>query len=240
MKKRTTKKADANFIDGKSMSYDGKWRFTCSKCDKSNTTSSAPFLTSKYECTNCNEVLLLKHCRVASSKVWLPCEVEYLEANYPFLLNEEICAELGRPLYGLQTKASELNIYKDPSFFDPETGPYFRDRGLPDFCNPQHDGAISIRYYRDGKNVQYIRISNCVWKPLHRHLWEEENGSIPEGHYLTFIDEDPMNADISNLQLISLKEQIKKNTFNRFPLELQQQILLTAKLERKIKSNASK
>ena len=41
------------------------------------------------------------------------------------------------------------------------------------------------------------------WEFLHRAVWEEHNGPIPEGMVVTFKDSDPMNCDITNLILIT-------------------------------------
>ena len=41
------------------------------------------------------------------------------------------------------------------------------------------------------------------WEFLHRAIWEEHNGPIPEGMAVTFKDSDPMNCDIENLMLIT-------------------------------------
>lgn len=41
------------------------------------------------------------------------------------------------------------------------------------------------------------------WEFLHRAVWEEHNGPVPEGMVVTFKDSDPMNCDISNLMLIT-------------------------------------
>ena len=41
------------------------------------------------------------------------------------------------------------------------------------------------------------------WEFLHRAVWEEHNGPIPDGMMVTFKDSDRMNCDISNLMLIT-------------------------------------
>lgn len=229
-----------NFVNGRTMLYDGEWRFTCPLCKECSTAISAPLLVSNYQCSECGEILPLRHPRVGLGKVWLPCEIQYLRIHYPVKLNEDICQELGRPITGLQTKASDLNLHKGPAFFDFETGECWKGgRSDNHPFDPKYDGAISIRKYGEG-TIQYIRVSSSVWRPLHRQRWEAANGHVPAMHILSFKDGDTMNADLDNIELVHKKTQIKKHTFNRYPLELQQQILLTAKLVRKIKSNASK
>ena len=44
------------------------------------------------------------------------------------------------------------------------------------------------------------------WEFLHRAVWEEHNGPVPEGMIVSFKDSDRMNCDIDNLMLISRGE----------------------------------
>lgn len=45
------------------------------------------------------------------------------------------------------------------------------------------------------------------WKQKHRLVWERENGPIPEGYMVTFLDGDTNNCSIENLYLIPRKIQ---------------------------------
>ena len=44
------------------------------------------------------------------------------------------------------------------------------------------------------------------WEHLHRAVWEEHNGPIPEGMMVSFKDSNKLNCDISNLMLITRGE----------------------------------
>lgn len=44
------------------------------------------------------------------------------------------------------------------------------------------------------------------WKQKHRLIWEEANGSIPEGHKLVFLDGDRTHVELENLALVSNAE----------------------------------
>lgn len=48
----------------------------------------------------------------------------------------------------------------------------------------------------------------------HRLLWVENNGPIPEGYLVVFKDGDATNITISNLKLISKKENLLRNTLS--------------------------
>lgn len=99
----------------------------------------------------------------------------------------------------------------------------------------EKDGAISIRYdhkNRNGKPYKYIRISKGIWYPLHQYKWELKNGKQPIGTVLRFKDGNTLNCTLKNLELISRKENMQRNTIHRYPNELKQLIRLNNKLKR--------
>lgn len=49
------------------------------------------------------------------------------------------------------------------------------------------------------------------WEPLHRVVWREHNGPIPEDGMIIFKDGNKMNCDISNLILITKRENVVMN-----------------------------
>ena len=61
------------------------------------------------------------------------------------------------------------------------------------------DGYKLIKIAADGPRWK-------MWKPYHRHIWEQHNGPIPEGMIVTFKDQNPMNCDIENLMLVTRGE----------------------------------
>lgn len=49
------------------------------------------------------------------------------------------------------------------------------------------------------------------WLPLHRMIWEEANGPVPEKHALIFLDGDIHNVTLDNLALVSRAELARIN-----------------------------
>lgn len=80
--------------------------------------------------------------------------------------------------------------------------------------NTKHDGAVTVRTDSSGTAYKYTRIKSGKWVLYHRHLWEQANGPIPEGHILVFRDRDPMNCELDNLELITRSENLRRN-YNR-------------------------
>lgn len=52
------------------------------------------------------------------------------------------------------------------------------------------------------------------WEFLHRAVWEEYNGPIPEGMAVTFKDSDKLNCDINNLMLVTRGENAALTRFH--------------------------
>ena len=99
--------------------------------------------------------------------------------------------------------------------------------------NTKPNGTINIRADKSGRLYQYIKIKDCQWELLQRHVWTQANGEIPAGSVVIFLDGNYLNCDISNLQVISRRENMARNTIQRYPAELQEIMKLTCKLKRK-------
>ena len=46
------------------------------------------------------------------------------------------------------------------------------------------------------------------WKQIHRILWEEANGPVPEGHVIIFKDGNTDNLDLDNLMMVTMQERL--------------------------------
>lgn len=70
-------------------------------------------------------------------------------------------------------------------------------------------GQISTRTKR-GRTVQYIKYNlDAPPMPLHRYLYLQLIGPIPDGHIVAFLDGDTMNAELSNIKAMSRQEHGK-------------------------------
>jgi len=104
----------------------------------------------------------------------------------------------------------------------------FKKGDLPH--NTLHDGAISIRKDTTGRSYKYIRKSLGKWSLLQRDVWEKAHGIIPKKMIVAFKDGDSLNCDLINLELITRKENMDRNTIHRFPPELKTTIRSLKKL----------
>jgi hypothetical protein len=69
------------------------------------------------------------------------------------------------------------------------------------------DGYLIIKVQEEG--IQRER-----WDFLHRHVWEEHNGPVPDGKMVTFLDGNKDNCEIDNLALIDNNINLELNRSN--------------------------
>jgi hypothetical protein len=97
------------------------------------------------------------------------------------------------------------------------------------------EGFLRIKV-RDAEHGEHTGFGNVkVWPLLNRHLWEQHNGPIPTSHAVCFKDRNRENCDISNLELVSRQDLMKRNSVHKLPKELAQVIQLRGALNRKIR-----
>lgn len=112
----------------------------------------------------------------------------------------------------------------------------FKPGHLP--LNTKKDGDITVRgNYKRGQKYQYIRLSMGKWKELHRYIWEQAYGSIPKGYNVIFKDRNTMNCALENLELVSNKKLMARNTIQRYPMELKQTFRTLGKLKQTIRTH---
>lgn len=72
--------------------------------------------------------------------------------------------------------------------------------------------------------------------PKHKWIWEQANGPIPENHVLTFIDDNPGNCTLENIELISRAELCRRNKmkYKQADPATRESIKLIAKLQHNI------
>jgi len=118
------------------------------------------------------------------------------------------------------------------SIYDKAAPTMFKKGNKP--FNTREENAMSIRKDTKGRDYCYSKVADSKWVLTHRLVWEQANGPIPARHIIRFIDGNTMNYDLSNLECISMRENINKNTIQRFPKDLQQVIKLKSKLNKTI------
>jgi len=103
----------------------------------------------------------------------------------------------------------------------------------------EHWMAIGAKRKIEG--YLYIKISDIPnvpytvnWKPMHVRLWEDKRGPVPAGHVVVFKDGNRDRVKISNLQLISRADLMRRNTIHNLPEPLKELIRLNGAIKRTI------
>ncbi len=99
--------------------------------------------------------------------------------------------------------------------------------------NTKWDGYISIRTMK-GIPYFYVRVAEGKHELLSRVLWEKAKGDIPKGYNIVFKDGNQANVKIDNLEIISDAELMKRNSFYKYPKDIQNLIHAKAALQREI------
>ena len=152
---------------------------------------------------------------------------EYMLTPESGRIIEPSVANQFKPGHTPHNKGKQLNaeIYEKvaPTMFKKGNKPH----------NTKPNGTINIRADKTGRLYQYIKIKDCQWELLQRHVWTQANGEIPSGSVIIFLDGNYLNCELTNLQVITRKENMARNTIQRYPAELQEVMKLTSKLKRK-------
>jgi hypothetical protein len=101
------------------------------------------------------------------------------------------------------------------------------------------DGTITIHVHTKSRKVKTIKV-NGKKVFLSRHVWEQAHGPIPPGLIITFRDNDPMNCDLSNLELTTHSERMKKYPACGVPYVITEINRLRKAINKKIKTLKSK
>gem|GEM_PF-423484 len=109
-----------------------------------------------------------------------------------------------------QNKGKKLHEFMSQEGIENSKKSRFKKGHIPNNTYDQ-DGIISIRNTK-GRPYKYIRIAMGAWVPLHKQLWEKENGAVPSGHCLLAKDGDSLNVDLCNWELITRRENAIRNS----------------------------
>lgn len=81
------------------------------------------------------------------------------------------------------------------------------------------------------------------WVAVHRLVWIEEHGEIPENHVVTFLPgmhtQVLEEITIDRLELLTRQELMQRNTIQRYPPELRETMRLLGRVRKAIKRRAA-
>lgn len=102
------------------------------------------------------------------------------------------------------------------------------------------EGYLRIKVREGAKGEAYGFGNTKIWPLLNRHVWEQHHGPIPPGHAVVFKDRDRANVAIENLELVTRRELMIRNSSQRWGKEVFGVIQLRGVLNRKLRSLSEK
>jgi hypothetical protein len=189
-----------------------------------------------------------------------PQEDLFLRENYLTLPTKTMSKMLGRAdvsarqrlkLLGLKVPAELAQKFKGSSQYAKGHTPVTKGKAMADLCSADalkrmaktqfkkgsrphnHKPVGSERLTKDGYLEMKIAEPN-KWKALHRIMWEETFGPIPQGMNVQFVTKDKMNLSPWNLELRSKADNMKKNSYHNYGPEIAKAIQLIGVLNRQI------
>ncbi len=73
------------------------------------------------------------------------------------------------------------------------------------------------------------------WRAVHLIVWEAANGPLPTGHAIAFKNGDKADVRLNNLECITRRELMARNTVHNLPKPLAQTVQLLGALKRQIR-----
>lgn len=192
--------------------------------------------------------------------VWTRERCEILRSLYHNTLNRELAEMLGVSERAVSGQACKMRLKKDQEFmaarsklgqFKKHHTPFNKGRKQKDWMPAESiDSSKKTRfkkgriphntkqdYYERIDDGGYIYIKAPGSKKMvlkHRWIWEQHHGKIPKGYNIQFKDGNRLNCDIENLYIISRNEQMKQNSYHRYPKEVARIFQLKGALTRQI------
>ena len=176
--------------------------------------------------------------QVSTSTPEIDC---YLQLNYLRVPVKTMAKAIGRSNSFVRTRMRQLGLVVPPEIIAQRikdsqlkkgNTPPNKGRRMEEFMSPevvikfranqfvkgqlphntaQADGEIRIRNMSNGCRYKMIRLGLGKWVLLHKHLWESIHGPVPPGMCLWAKDRNSLNENPDNWELITRKENIRRN-----------------------------
>src|SRR5687768_6662337 len=165
---------------------------------------------------------------------YTPEQVEAIRSRYPIEDTHKLADSLGLHFKQLNLKASAMGIKKTREYRS-ATNARVAKEAPQAYQKGQSQAPMfpvgEIKKMRKGYAI--IKVAQpSSWMFLHHKIWIDANGPIPEGMYITFKDGNKENCTLENLDTISQKELLAKNSVHNLPPALKEIVMLRANILR--------
>lgn len=190
-------------------------------------------------------------------KHWTTQDEATLAALYQTMSVGQLAAHMNRTRASIKGRISKLGLKKPAGFGN--TGRFLPghkswNKGMKGLdtggsagrFKPGHLGGRAAElkqpigaesYSKDGylqRKVSNDSVFYKRWKFVHIIVWEQAHGPVPQGDVIAFINGDKADLRIDNLECISRREIMRRNTVHNYPDELRKVMRLKATITRRI------
>lgn len=113
----------------------------------------------------------------------------------------------------------------------PET--QFKPKSLPHNYRPLGSERTSKEGYLQRKMTE-TGYPPKDWVPVHHLVWKESGNDIPKGHRVVFRDGNKRNFAIANLELVTVAEMMRRNSYHNYGPEVAAVVQLRGAITRQI------
>lgn len=192
-------------------------------------------------------------------RYWMATEIRGLRRLYPNMENGEIGVRLRRSWSAVQNMAVKLGLKKDPSFINGPTCRFQKGMRPWNVGKTGYMGANRTSFRKGNKPQTWLpvgterldqdgtlirKVSDAKtrrkrWRPVKDLIWEAKRGPIPRGWFVVHKDRNRQNFRLGNLTLVNRSENMRRNTYHRYPKEIASLIQLRGALNRQINKRAA-
>lgn len=111
----------------------------------------------------------------------------------------------------------------------------------PGQCPPNRDPEFyvlgALRVNADGYIDMRVSFDKGArgWRALHRILWEDAHGPVPNGYALCFKNGERLDVELANLELVHRADLLRRNSVQNLPPALRSAIQLLGHVKRRIR-----
>jgi hypothetical protein len=191
-------------------------------------------------------------------------EKNLIKKFYPNTPTVCICGLLGRPYASVRKIALKNGVKKTDAYLVKQSQKYgFQKNHIPfnkgkketeylsqDAISKMRETGFKKNHIpKNAKSVGYEAINAKGYMEIkvigerklilkHHYIYQNHFGKIPKGNIVIFKDKNIFNFDIDNLECITKKENVKRNSIVRYPKDLRKLLHKHSKLKRLINAKS--
>ena len=197
-----------------------------------------------------------------ATRTWTREEDDLMALHYPHETAQQVAKRLNRSIQAVYARARTLEIGKSDAFLaSTKSGRLDGERGRATRFQPGQSGwnkgmkGLQIggkaTQFKKGQiphnhlpigtevmaTIGFLKVKvgePNEWEWVHKRNWIAAHGPIPKGMVLAFKDGNRRNCAMENLELVSRRELMRRNTIQRYPESLRGAMQANGRLKKQL------